>query len=82
MRGDVRKFFKTFLFWCIFETNLRLFFIFQRNLGLFRILATSGIELFVTVLNSFHSWTNVRKIYVLDVVAVLDTFLYSDYKFL
>ena len=51
MWGEVRKLFLSFLdflFWCIFETNLRLFFIFQRNLGPFRIFATSGIVLFVT----------------------------------
>ena len=65
MWGEVRKLFLSFLdflFWCIFETNLRLFFIFQRNLGPFRIFATSGIVLFVTVRNSFQSWNNVRKI--------------------
>ena len=60
----------------MFETNLRLFIIFQRNLG------TSGIVLFVVLAHGFQPSTNVRKISVLDVVGVLDMSQYSVYKFL
>ena len=85
MRGGARNLFLSFLDFLIrylFETNLRLFVIFQKNLGPLRTLAASGIVLFVTLVNVFQSWDNVRKVSVLDIVRVLDTSLYSVYKFL
>ena len=74
--------FLDFLIHYIFETNLRLFSILQRNLDPSRILATPGIVLFVTLVKGFQPWSNVRKISVLDVVGILDTSLYLVYKFL
>ena len=70
-----------FLIRYIFETNLRLFIIFQRNAGPSRTLTSSGAVLFVTLANGFQPWTNVRKISVLEVVGILDTPLYSVYNF-
>ena len=84
MRGGARNLFLSFLDFLIrylFETNLCLFVIFQKNLGPSRTLAASGIVLFVTLVNVFQSWDNVRKVSVLDIVQVLDTSLYSVYKF-
>ena len=43
--------FLDFLFRYFFETNLRLFITFQRNLGPSTILTTSGMVLFVTLVN-------------------------------
>ena len=85
MRGGARNLFLSFLDFLIrylFETNLCLFVIFQKNLGPLRTLTASGIVLFVTLVNVFQSWDNVRKVSVLDIVRVLDTSLYSVYKFL
>ena len=52
------------------------------NLGPSRTLATSGTVFFVTLINGFQPWINVRKISVFDVVGVLDTSLHSIYEFL
>ena len=85
MRGGARNLFLSFLDFLIrylFETNLCLSVIFQKNLVPLRTLAASGIALFVTLVNVFQSWDNVRKVSVLDIVQVLDTSLYSVYKFL
>ena len=63
MRVRGRKLFLSFLdflFRYIFETNLRLFFIFQRNLRPSRTLATSEIVLFVTLVSGFHLWTKIQ----------------------
>ena len=65
-------FFLDFLFCYISETNLRLFTVFEANLGLSRSLTTSGIVLSVTLVNGFWPWINVEKISVLDVVGILD----------
>ena len=85
MRGGARNLFLSFLDFLIrylFETNLCLSVIFQKNLVPLRTLAASGIALFVTLVNVFQSWDNVRKVSVLDIVQVLDTSLYSVYKLL
>ena len=71
-----------YLFSYISETNLGLCIIFQRNLGPSRTLAMSGIVLFVTLVNGFQTWANVRKISILHFVGVQDTSLYLVYKFL
>ena len=59
-----------YLFCYTIETNLRFFIIFQR---LFLGTPTrSGIMLFVTLFNGFRPWTNVGKIFVLDVLGILE----------
>ena len=57
------------------------FLIFYMNLGPSRTLATSGIVLFVTLVNNFQPWANVSKICVMNVGVILDTSLYSVYNF-
>ena len=61
------------LFCIFFDILLKLicvlFIIFQRFLGP---LTTSEIILFVTLFNGFRPWTNVSKIYILDVVEILE----------
>ena len=67
-----------YLFCYTIETNLRFFIIFQR---LFLGTPTrSGIMLFVTLFNGFRPWTNVGKIFVLDVLGILEQPLYSFQK--
>ena len=43
--------------------------------GICRAPAISKMELFMTLLNGFHSLTNVTKNYILDVMGVLDSSL-------
>ena len=84
MRERGRKLFLSFLdFICyIYETNMCLFIIFQRNLGPPRTFATSRIVLFEVLVIGFQpSTSNVKKICVLDIVWVLSTSLYSLSKF-
>ena len=84
MRGGGRNFFLCVLYFPfrdIFENNLRLLSIFQRNLGPSRTnLATYGIVRIATLVNSFQLWTEVEKISILNVVGDLDTPLYLVYK--
>ena len=64
MRGGGKKLFLSFLdflFSYIFETNLCLFIIFQRNVGTSRILTVSGIVLFVTLVKRFQPWIVSRR---------------------
>ena len=49
---------------------------------IFRAPATSNVELFVTLLNDFHSSSNVTKNYILDVMGVLDPSLLLRIKIL
>ena len=63
-----------YVFLCIFSVmRLKLicvfFIIFQRFLGT---PTRSGIMLFVTLFNGFRPWTNVGKIFVLDVLGILE----------
>ena len=50
--------------------------------GICRAPATSKMELFVTLLNSFQLLTNVTKNYILDVMGVLDPYLLLHIKIL
>ena len=50
--------------------------------GICRAHATSKIELFATLVNSFQSLTNVTKNYILDFMGVLDPFLLLHIKIL
>ena len=67
--GRVFLHFLDYLFYYVLETNLHFIYYIPEISGP---LTTSGIVLFVALFNDFRPWTNVRKIYILDVVGILE----------